>query len=367
MSAEGALTVERHGGLDAVAALAGDWEELLSTSDQDPLCNGPRWQLSHARAFARPSDCFAYTFRDGDALIGLATFKHEPRRSRFALRRVQWLGDGSFDTDYQEAVHRPGEEARVARALLDALSRERGADAVVLAMVPIDAPFRTSLAQELERRGLARRADDLAAGAMDLPGSFDDYVGGLKKRMRSKVRQALRRADAAEVQWYAPGTDLEPWLEELWTLHTRRWNAIGEAGSFADERRRSWYRDLLPLESAAGTLALARLVNEGRTVAVQYGLVRGETYYQVQEGYEPALESERPGSQLRAAMLRDLIERGVRRYDFMEGLTRHKTDWGAREVACETFSFPLPKLMPRAVFALKNALQRERGAAAAKS
>jgi hypothetical protein len=34
---------------------------------------------------------------------------------------------------------------------------------------------------------------------------------------------------------------------------------------------------------------------------------------------------------LRAAVIRELIGRGERRYDFLGGFSRHKDDWGARE------------------------------------
>lgn len=362
MNASTGLTVRRHAGLEAVNTLSEDWERLLERSGGDPLCNGPRWTLSHARAFALPQDCFALTVHEGDELVAFTALKREPRRGRLALRRLQFLADGSFDSDYQDVVCLPDRESTVAAALLDALANERGADAVLLGMVRSDSPFLAALRRELDRRGLPLRASAEAAGTMDLPGDFEAYVGGLKKRMRSKLRQALRRAEEADLEWYTQGDDLEAWLDELWSLHTRRWNAAGRDGSFADQRRRAWYRDLVPIEAEAGTLALARLVRGGRTLAVQYGVLRGATYYQVQEGYDPELESERPGSQLRAAMLRELIARGVRRYDFMEGFTQHKSDWGAERIALVTLSFPLPRLLPRAVFAAKNALQRVRTA-----
>lgn len=364
MTASGELRLERHAGLDAFEALADRWDALVARTDLDPLCNGARWLSTHARAFARDEDCFAYTVTrasDGE-LVGGAAFKREPRRGRVALRRIQWLGDGTYDTDYQQFVSLPGLDEAVCRVVLDGLARERGTDAVVLAVVPNASAFLRVLRAELERRGLPIRTLDEAAAAMALPRDFDAYVSRLKKRMRSKVRQALRRAETEEVEWYTPDQPLEPWLAELWDLHTRRWNASGEEGSFANERRRAWYRALLPLEAADGTLALARLRTAAGTVAVQYGLVRGGTYYQIQEGYAPELEAERPGSQLRAAMIRDLIERGVERYDFMQGLSRHKTDWGGEPVPCTTLSFPLPKLLPRAVFAAKNAVQRLRAA-----
>lgn len=363
MSRSNGLRVERVVSLDALEHLSSEWTALLERSGLDPLCNGPAWVLSHARAFCEAGAALALTFHDGDELVGLGFFKREPRRGLLAARRLQFLADGSYDTDYQDVLCVPGHEGEVANALLDALGEERGCSVLLLSMVRAESAILAALRSEFARRSLPVRESRELAGAMDLPPTFDDYVGGLKKRMRSKARQALRRGEEGTFEWYATDAPLEPWLAELWDLHARRWERAGHAGSFADERRRAWYRDLVPREAAAGTLALARLRRDGRTIAVQYGLRRGSTYYQVQEGYDPELESERPGSQLRALMIRDLLERGVRRYDFMEGFTRHKADWGALEVECRTLSCPLPgRVLTRLVFAAKNAVDRYRGA-----
>jgi len=350
-------TVERVPDRRALVALAGPWRELVAACGIDPLCNGPDWVASHAAAFTRDEDLVVHAVRDGSGdLVALLPFKREPRTSRLALARAQFLGDGSFDSDYNDVPCRPGSERAVAALLIDLLARERGLQAVVLAMVRRDSRFLAALCAELAARDLPVRSRPAQGGALELPADFETYVASLGSRMRSKVRQALRRSEQGRVEWLVDAADLPRWTAELYDLHGRRWRAAGRSGSFVDARRRSWYEQMLPAELAGGTLALCRLVRGGATLALQLGLLRGATYYQVQEGYDPSLEDERPGTQLRAAMVKDLVARGVRRYDFMEGFTRHKADWGASEVACVTLSFGLPRLVSRLVFAAKDFL-----------
>jgi CelD/BcsL family acetyltransferase involved in cellulose biosynthesis len=356
-SAQPVLTVERVPDQRALGTLAGPWQDLVAACGIDPLCNGPAWVTSHAAAFTRDEELLVHAVRDarGD-LVALLPFKREPRASRFALARAQFLADGSFDSDYNDVPCRPGCERAVAALLVDALTRERGLQAVVLSMVRRDSHFLAALCAELAARDLPVRSRPARGGALDLPGDFESYVGGLASRMRSKVRQALRRCEEGQVEWLVDPAALPEWTASLYDLHGRRWRAAGRDGSFVDARRRSWYEQLLPAELAGGTLAFCRLVRGGATLALQLGLLRGTTYYQVQEGYDPALEDERPGTQLRAAMVQELVARGVRRYDFMEGFTRHKAEWGASAVDCVTLSFGLPRLLARAVFAAKDFL-----------
>jgi len=357
-----ALHVRSVSGRAALLALAPAWHALaVKAFGPGDLCNDPAWVLAHAECFSRDEELLVRTLHDtSGALVAVLPFKREPPRGRFALRRVQFLADGSFDSDYNDVPCVPGRERAVAAALIDTFARLSKFDAVLLSMVRRDSRFLAAVCAELAARDLPVRSSAASGGAFDLAGSFEEHVTGLGSRMRSKVRQALRRSEAASFERLGDEHALSAWLDALFDVHGRRWRAVGRAGSFADERRRAFYARFLPDELRAGRLEFARLVRDGVPIALQLGVLRGTTYHQIQEGYDPALEDERPGTQLRACMLRDLYERGVRRYDFMEGFSQHKADWGASEVACVTLSFALPRPRARLVFALKNAVDRYR-------
>ena len=53
-----------------------------------------------------------------------------------------------------------------------------------------------ALRAALEARDLPRKEVAVGCAAMDLPESFEGYAAGLKKRMRSKARAALRQSGA---------------------------------------------------------------------------------------------------------------------------------------------------------------------------
>ena len=56
-----------------------------------------------------------------------------------------------------------------------------------------------------------------------------------------------------------------------------------------------------------------------KIVAAQFALRLGETVYQLQEGFDPGYSSDSVGYVLRGQVLRNLIDRGIRRYDFLGG------------------------------------------------
>ena len=69
--------------------------------------------------------------------------------------------------------------------------------------------------EALAARGLPRREVAVECFASDLPESFEAFLGGLKKRMRSKVRSAIRRTGerAAQLTWCRDPETLDEELE----------------------------------------------------------------------------------------------------------------------------------------------------------
>lgn len=349
-------------GLAAFEALASDWDRLAAAAGLDPLCNGHAWTLAHARAFTPEADAFGWSVERAGRPVAILALRREPARGPLALRRATFLADGSFDSDYLAAPIEPGLEPEVLALLLDAAAAVRGLEALVLSSLPLDSALLRALEAELARRGLPARRHPAPCLAAPLPRSFDDFVAARKPRMRTKLRAALRAAEeqGATLEWCTHTAELATWMNELFELHTRRWQAEGRPGSFADARRRAFYTELARTHLAAGTLAFARLVQDGRTLALQLGLVAAGRYYQIQEGYDPAHGEERVATALRALALRALIERGLTHYDFLGGDSRHKRDWGGEERPCLTLGFPLPKWRPRLAYALRAAQDRWR-------
>lgn len=341
------------------------WREILSTSGVDRLFNSPTWCDAYAEAYLEDDDVFGWTLEASDgAPMAVLAFRREPARGTFALRRATFLADGSFDSDYLDLVIRPGHERAAVERGLELLARERGLDAVVLSGIPNDSTSLPVLHEILERRHLPSRERPVDCCAATLAPTMDEYVATLKSRVRSKVRSSLRRAHelGAVFGWCDDPKTLSNDLEGLYDLHTRRWRSIDEPGSFSDPRRRKLYDRLMPRLLERGALRLSRLDLDGRPIAYQLGIVEGDTYYQLQEGYDPDRTEFRVGNALRAESVSRLIEEGVRRYDFMAGIARHKTEWGAKPRPCTTIAFALPRWRARLAYGLRAWIDRRNSA-----
>lgn len=353
MADAGALRSEPWERLEGLERALPAWEELVAAAPATSLCNLPGWAFDHARAYASPASVFGWTLRGEDgAVVAVLPLRKEPARGRFALGRALLVQDGTFDSDYLELPIRRGHESAVLAELVRLLRARRGIEAVVLSCVPAEAPQLPALRELFARRGLPARERPAAACAAELPDTFEAYLSKLKSRMRSKVRASLRASEeqGGAFAWCHEAERLDEHLAGLYRLHAMRWSEVGERGSFDDAGRRRFYALLVPRLLREGALRFARLEQRGEPVAYQIGALAGGTYYQLQEGYHTSFADARVGTALRALFVQRLIGEGVRRYDFMAGISRHKTDWGATPRPCTTIAFPLPRLRAKLAY-----------------
>jgi peptidoglycan/xylan/chitin deacetylase (PgdA/CDA1 family) len=188
------------------------------------------------------------------------------------------------------------------------------------------------LKEMAESRGMHWGETEVPCATVRLPQTWEDYQQTLQPRFRTKIRSVLRNLEGRpEVQFRFcdDPQELERLLPVLFDLHARRWAREGKPGVFGWDRKRDFYFELSRLLLDRKWLRLSWLEWKGQVLACQYGFAYEGTYSQLQEGYEPEAEHWSLGIGLRAWSIRELLREGMREYDFLGGVNRHKTDWGA--------------------------------------
>jgi CelD/BcsL family acetyltransferase involved in cellulose biosynthesis len=259
----------------------------------------------------------------------------------------------SYHADYATVLAEPADLPAASHALACALAtapdRAHGAtewDVVDLRRLRRDDPALPALAQAFgaaeEREGwqLTREQEDVCP-VVELPAgaSWDEYLATLGKKDRHEIRRKIRRAEAAgEVRFELVQPEPAA-IEAFIALHQTRW---GEAGLFpateGGARSRRFLHRLAELELQApdgGQLQLGRYSVGSRVIFQGLGFDDGVTCYFYNAGMDPAARELSPGVTGTAAYLRDRLEAGRRRFDFLRGDEPYKYEWGARDEPVE--------------------------------
>ncbi|MGA7416237.1 MAG: GNAT family N-acetyltransferase, partial [Bryobacteraceae bacterium] len=318
-------------------ALRDAWTKLLPATASHTIFQTWEWVKAWWSAYGKAGElCVLMVFDTDGTLRGII-----PLRSGTASRYgrtvpvLDLLTDGSNDADYLDFIVADGYETAVMDAVRELLA-ERLRRGTVLRLNEIAEHSRTiplvrSLATS-ER--LIWQEADVPCTTVSLPDTWEEYLSTLRPRFRGKIRSTLRNLEARpEVSFGICQTseDLARLLPALFELHTRRWELDGKPGVFGWAQKRDFYRKLSPLLLQRGWLRFTWLAWNGHILACQYGFASANTYFQLQEGYEPASEHWNVGIGLRAWSIREFIANGMREYDFLGGMARSKVDWGAHQ------------------------------------
>lgn len=316
-------------------ALQSAWEGLLQDSASNTIFLTWEWVTAWWSAYGTPGDLRVLTAWNEDGrLLGIAPLRRESKRKYGqTVEAYSFVGEGSNDSEYLDCIAAPGFEDRVMEAFERHWSQdlERGS-ILMLQEVPAASLNLPRFQKLAEQRGILSKEMQDPCGTVRLPDSWESYLAMLRPRFRTKVRSVLRDLEGRpEVRFGFCTTEeeLQRMLPILFDLHTRRWVPDGMPGVFGWDRKRDFYFKLSPLVLKRDWLRLSWMEWNGRILACQYGFSYGGTYFHLQEGYEPASEHRSIGIGLRAWSIREFLKEGVREYDFLGGIGRHKSDWGA--------------------------------------
>lgn len=305
---------------DAVGAAA--WQALHArTALRSPFLSWT-WQTEWAAAFTagRPLRIWRVDDGDGGPLALLPLFETEAGL---------WVTIGGADvSDYLDLVAVAGREEEAWAALLGA--RATSSSAWRLHAVPAASPTVKTLPAIAGGFGLTVSADvEERCPVLALPRAWDDYLAGLSSKKRHeltrKIRRLEREAPDARPRSVTRREDVERSFGDFLDLHRR--SHEGKA-RFMDATMEGFFRRVTAALAALGQLRLWFMDSASGPLASFITLEWDGTVGLYNSGFRPAAATLAPGLVLLAHIIRDAIERGRERFDFLRGAERYKYDFG---------------------------------------
>ncbi len=331
------LQVRCFNDLAALGSLRGAWEELLARVPTASVFSTWEWLAPWWRAYGSGRELVVLAFYDpAGTLVGLAPLSRVERRVAPAvrLRVLEFMGDGSEDSDNLDILAVPGCEPRVVRALLNYFrENDSGWDVIQLNLFPSYSPAAAELKKQFQALQWTVFPHTHPWCVLHLPETWDAYLQQISRKERDKIRYYERRLNRlCQARFYKCSTvsELPACLQALFDLHQMRWILRGEPGSFAWKARRDFYLDLSRTLLERGQLEFYLLDINSKPAAAQYGFRYRDTVYLLQQGFDVQYAQLSVQDVLHAHVFQQLIPAGVRRYDFLGGVSLRKKRWGSQ-------------------------------------
>jgi CelD/BcsL family acetyltransferase involved in cellulose biosynthesis len=284
----------------------------------------PEWMETWWGSFGAGWEMKIRSVHDGGDVVGIAPL----------MVRDEVAGlIGSTDVcDYLDFIVAPGREADFCDAILDDV-KVNGIKQLDLKHVRPDSVVMTYLAPLAESRGynVLKTREDVSL-EMELPATFDEYLESLSTKQRHEVRRKLRRLnEAGDIVFkiVSDNAGLPAAIEVFFKMFVE---SRQDKASFLTPAMESFFRSIVGTTGRLGLLKLGVLELDGRPLAEIMCFDYAGCLYLYNSGYDPDYVSLSAGLLSKVLAIKDSIEKGKRRFDFLKGAEVYKSHLGGHEI-----------------------------------
>ena len=240
---------------------------------------------------------------------------------------------GSADVcDYLDFVVAPGMESDFFSNLLDDL-KEKGINHLDLECLRPDSTVLTHLIDIVRQRGdeVVCQVEDVSS-ELDLPSTWDEYLATLTTKQRHEVRRKLRRLlEVGKVEYYIvkDSTDVPEAINTFLKLFAE---SRADKADFLTARMESFFRSLAEAMAEAGLLRFGILELDTQPAAMIMCFDYNDCVYLYNSGYDPQYNSLSVGLLCKVLCIKESIQEGKKKFDFLKGGETYKHHLGGREV-----------------------------------
>lgn len=165
---------------------------------------------------------------------------------------------------------------------------------------------------------------------IDTRGELSAYEKTLDAKLLREARRRRRRLEEqgpVELQIADGRAELDELLEQGFRIEGAAWKASTGTAIASDETTRGFYRSVAAWAADAGTLRLAFLRANGRTLAFDLCLEQDGVHYLLKTGYDPGARRLAPGVLIRREMIARAFMEGLTSYEFLGKDEAWKLRW----------------------------------------
>ncbi len=284
----------------------------------------PPWLNSWWQVFGGNEEIYLRAVYQDANIIGIAPLRKKGNT-------VFFIGDIDV-CDYVDFIVTPDRELEFFSTFMDDIEKN-GIRQLDLKYVRPDSTVMQGLVPYVIEHGYqcVTTSEDVNV-EMDLPSSWDEYLALLSSKQRHEVKRKLRRlGEAGNVEYHINEDEVS--VSGIMGIFFRMFvESRQDKATFLTEQRESFFRLLASNLTKAGLLRFGILNLDGKPVAQILYFDYNDCVYLYNSGYDPEYVSLSAGLLSKVLAIKDSIEKGKRKFDFLKGPEIYKYHLGGREV-----------------------------------
>lgn len=310
--------------VESFDSLASYWTALSHSLRWNSPFVLPPWLKVWWQEFGAEAELYLSSVRQGETVIGVAPLLVREGKASLV---------GSVDVcDYLDFVVTPGREQDFFGVLLDDL-RGKGVNHLDLRPLRPDSTVLTHLVSIAQNRGyeVLCQPEDVSV-ELDLPATWEEYLTILTAKQRHEVRRKLRRlSEAGKVDYHfvKDSVAVHDAMDIFLKMFTE---SRQDKATFLTAQMESFLRSLANSMTEAGLLRLGILELDMLPTAMIMCFDYNDCLYLYNSGYDPQYNTLSAGLLCKVLCIKESIQEGKKRFDFLKGSEAYKYHLGGREV-----------------------------------
>lgn len=300
------------------------WESHRNDLRWDTLFVLPPWLSEWQQSFAPEIHPSFLVGREDENVIGIAPLLISEGKASII---------GSPDVcDYADFITAPGKESVFCTALLNTM-KQKGVSLLDLGSVRPDSVVMSTMAKTARQLGheVSCQEEDISL-ERDLPPTWEEYLQFLNSKQRHEVRRKLRRLEETGSVNYRFISDVESVPGFMDTFLELFGKSQEDKAAFMTGEMEGFFQSMMVAMSRAGLLRSGILELDGVAVAVIIVFDYNGIVYLYNSAFDPEYSPLSVGVLSKALFIKDSIERGRKRFDFLKGNEHYKHHLGGQEV-----------------------------------
>jgi len=316
---------------ESFASLNSYWADFKQDLNWNTLFVLPSWLEVWWQIFGADFQLYLRAVRQGRKIIGIAPL--------LVKGETAYIIGGTDVCDYLDFIVTPGMEDDFFNVLLNDLEQQ-GINQLNVQPVRPDSTVLTNLVTlARQRKYEVHCCEEGVSVELDLPATWDEYLVMLTKKQRHEVKRKLRRlGETDNVEYHCVNANQEVGdfintFLKLFSLSRKK-----DKANFMTTQMESFFRLLTAAMAKIGLLRVGILEIDKLPTAIIMGFDYNNMMYLYNSAYNPEYSHLSVGLLSKILCIKESIQRGNKKWDFLKGGEPYKYHIGGKEIplyACQ--------------------------------
>ena len=303
------------------------WNEVLHSSDQDCPFLTHEWISSWWECFSEDNSLEVLFFKDEEENpVGVVPLMIQDNILRFIASEEV--------SDYCDFVFMKGYKEEFYESLFGYFKTiPSNIEKIELMNVQSSSSTLDYLRRMASKHGFSCSKEEVeVAPVLELPSSYEDYLGNLSKKKRHELRRKLRRMESLEgirVEKITDSKNLRTYLDRFIAIHKQ--SSSSKAKFWEKPKMTAFFHEMAHRFSLREWIELNVLFYEERILAALLNFSYSTWIYFYNVAFDRNFARYSPGIFLFDHCIRDAISTGKRSADFLRGREKYKYYFGAKD------------------------------------